>query len=364
MSQHGHGRLWALLLLCLVSSGCGLTVPDIKEAWDQDIPGDPDIRKDKPPISGTTQIEFEIRRKIYCELRDAVQDVNQYYYWSSETPTSPKTKHVMIPNDWVAQLSLSLEVDESSALNPGITYNQVMANAIKTFGVGNTVTSAQSFNLGFGATLSSTATRTDKFDPVYSVAFLMRPKQSYDMCQPQNDLFNLIGVTPASSSPFLIESDLGIDKWLMGAIFVERNLPSQPPVVKQQKKPKPGEKGTGAGGAKGGGAGAGVGMAGGAGAGDKGGSGGSLGPFAVSTELKFVILSSGNVNPSWKLVQVSENTGSSPLFGVNRTRTHDLIISVGPDQSSAQSAALPLTIGNAVSNGVRSGVTSGAISGF
>jgi len=53
----------------------------------------------------------------------------------------------------------------------------------------------------------------------------------------------------------------------------------------------------------------------GGGGGDKTG-GGSLGPYSVSTELKFVIVSSGNVTPTWKLLQVSANT-SGTLFAVN-----------------------------------------------
>src|ERR1700683_4076329 len=231
-----------LLALCLVASvlsGCGLTVPEIKEVWDRDFPGDPDIKKDKPPFSGTAQIEFEIRKKIYCELKDAVQYVNQFTYWSSDTPNGPRTIHRMISDDWVVQLSLSLEVDESSALNPGVTYNEVLANAIKTFGVGNTVTTAQTFNLGFGATLSSTATRTDKFDPVYTIKFLMRPFKSYDICEPENDIFYLNHLVPANSSPFLIVSDLGIKEWLNGAMLVERTLPSQPAEPKAKPKPKP-----------------------------------------------------------------------------------------------------------------------------
>jgi hypothetical protein len=361
MSLNGGSSLGAISLCCLLLSSCGLTVPEVKEAWDQDIPGDPDLSKNKPPISGTAQIEFEIRRKIYCELKNAVHYVNQYTYWSSETPTSPQKKYRMIPDDWVAQLSLSLGVDESSALNPGVTFNEVMANAVKTFGVGNTVTTPQSFNFGLGGTLSSTATRTDKFDPVYSVKFLMRPYYSYDMCLPGNDLFEKIGLTPASSSPLLIQSDLGITKWLMGAMFVERTLPSQPGEQKskgqKQKATKQGSISPQPAAVQGAGDKGGGGDKSGGGGGDKSGGGGGLGPFAVSIEIKFVIISSGSASPTWKLVSLSANTGSSPLFGVNRTRTHDLIISIGPDQSAAQNAALPLTIGNAVSNGVRSGTT-------
>jgi hypothetical protein len=101
---------------------------NIKEAWDSDIPVDP---KDphRAPIPGAGQIEFEIKSKIYCELKKAVQAANYYY-----------VDQYRLPKDWLAQVSLSLEVDESSALNPGVAFNTPMANAISTFGVVTTST--------------------------------------------------------------------------------------------------------------------------------------------------------------------------------------------------------------------------------
>jgi hypothetical protein len=53
---------------------------------------------------------------------------------------------------------------------------------------------------------------------------------------------------------------------------------------------------------------------------------------AISHEVKFEIISNGNVSPQWKLVRVSGNTGSTPLFGVGRDRTQDLLITFGPTQ--------------------------------
>ena len=52
-------------------SGCGLTVPEVGEFWDRDYPGDP--TKGTPTLTATAQIEYEIKQKVYCELRYAVQ---------------------------------------------------------------------------------------------------------------------------------------------------------------------------------------------------------------------------------------------------------------------------------------------------
>ncbi len=332
-----------LLLLC----GCGLHSPEISEMFDG--PGEPETAID-PPYTATAQIEFEIRRKIYCELKDAVRHINKFPLAAGDA-SGPKVPGVMIPNSWIAQISLSLQVDESTALTPGATYNDVLNNAVRTFGVGSPLVVGQAFNLSVGATLSSTATRIDKFDPVYSVEWLMKQPTDASICKDKNDIFN--NAYPRSS-PFLIESELGIDKWLVGAIATENLLPSHPPIkTANAGNNSPGAKGRGSGGTgsgsdKGGGGDRG-------GGGDKSGGGGSLGPYSVSTELKFVIVSGGSVTPTWKLLQVSANT-SGTLFAVNRTRTHDLIITVGPPSGDTTNANFALQVQSAVTNGVRSGL--------
>lgn len=321
----GIARSLAIILALWGLAGCGLTIPNIKEVWDADYPGDPKTLI--PAISGAAQIEFEIKKQIYCELRAAVYAVSHYTVTESETlGGKPVNQKPFIPPEWIAQVVLNLQVDESVSLNPGLSLNQVMANAVKAFGVGNTVTTPQSFSLGFGATLSSTATRIDKFNPQYSIAFLAKPETEYGVCKPENDPFKKQGWATPSSSPFLIESDLGIKDWLVGAMVVNNFLPSDltpsTPVHACASKCR----------ARGG-------STGGDGAGSSGGGAASKAD-TVSYEIKFFIVSSGNVTPTWKLIPVSANTGSSPFFGVGRTRTHDLIITIGPDTTVTSNANL------------------------
>jgi hypothetical protein len=153
-------------------SGCGLTVPQVGEFWDRDYPGDPDPAKGNSKITSTAQIEYEIKQQVYCELRYAVEQVEAI----------PTANGPLIPNGWGVQLQLSLEVDESVALNPSISFTRYLENVMKIFGVfsstktTNSVTIAQTFSLGFGGTLSSEALRTDKFNTFYSVKNLMRPQ--------------------------------------------------------------------------------------------------------------------------------------------------------------------------------------------
>lgn len=317
------GHLFTMSLTCCALFGCGLAVPDIKEVWDADRSAD----ADSPRIPGTAQIEFEIKKHVFCELEKAVKYVNTFPVTESPSPT--KLKRVAsgpIPLDWIAQVSLSLEVDKSSALNPGLTLSTTLPNAVKTFGVGNTVTTPQSRSLGFGATLSSTATRIDKFDPSWSIKYLMKPDGPGSVCHDENDPFIQKGWIPNSSSPLIIESELGLQDWLFGAMFTDYFIGSEGVSTGGNGKGS-GSKGSGA---------------------NSG--GGGTKPDTVSIEIKFVIVSSGNVTPTWKLLRYSANT-SGTFFAAGRTRTHDLIITIGPNDQATLYSHLASQIGQAVSAG-------------
>jgi hypothetical protein len=307
----------SLASCCLV--GCGLAVPDIKEAWDADKPKDEHTQE----IPAAGQIELQVKWRVFCELEHAVQYVNKNYPVSKgPTPDSlkPYAKNP-IPPDWLAQVSLSFQVDESSSLSPGAILTTTLPNAVQTFGPGNTITTSQSRGVGFGGTLSSTATRIDKFNPSYTIRYLMTRESKNSMCRPGYDPFAELGF--AKSSPFILEGDLGIKKWLESAVIADVLIASEP-------GPAPKSGGGG------------------------GGGGGGLKTDAYSYEIKFIIVTSGNVTPTWKLVQVSANTAGT-FFSTGRTRTHDLIITIGPNDNQSLNAHLAAEIGQAVSgaNGVR-----------
>jgi uncharacterized membrane protein YgcG len=339
MHRRGARALIVVVGVCLLT-GCGLTIPDIKEVWDADKPAD--VAPVTPvKITGTTQIEFEIKKQVYCQLKAAVQAVNLIPLKSGPPGgTLTVSQSGLLPLDWGAQVSLSLQVDETSGLTPGVAFNQVLPNGLKVFGPGTTgtVSTAQSFNLGLGGTLSSTATRVDKYDPYWSVAFLMIPNTPRSICVPGNDFLMDRGWIADSSSPFILEGDLGITEWLVGAMQVNDILPSV-------GAPSGGGK-------KGGGGGGGS-----SSSSSSGGGGGGAQPDTVSYEIKFVIVSSGTITPTWKLMRVTANT-SGTLFNAGRTRTHDLIITIGPGSGSqaqaAQQTHLASQIGNAVANATRS----------
>jgi hypothetical protein len=315
-----HFELFAIAIVSSVLAGCGWTAPNIAETWDRDIP------ENKfgvsPKVTATAQIEYEIEERILCDLQRAVQKANKYLFERGPSPQKLKVvRRGLFPANWAAQVALSLEVDETSGLNPGVAVNQVLPNAVHVFGPGTsgTVTTPQSFSLGLGGTISSTSTRIDKFNPYWSIKDLMAPIKPDSSCYPEKDIFRKppVSTEPARSSP-LIVSELGIEDWLVGAMFVDQIIPSSP-------QPK-----------------------------GSGSQGGGQKPESISIEIKFVIVTSGNITPTWKLVNVSANTGNTPLLNLGRTRTHDLIITIGPNNQQTNNSHLASQIGNAVSSGNRS----------
>jgi hypothetical protein len=265
-------------------------------------------------------------------------------------------------------MQLSLQVDESIALNPGLSFTQLYPNIVKVFGVGNSVTTAQSFTFGMGASLSSESIRIDKFNTYYSIKDLALRKSQ--ICEndgkpdPGKDLFHNLNWTPATSSPFLIESDLGIKDWLIGAMYFDTLLPSsssqpQPSAASNGKfegtfkgkldGPLKGQaEGTFSGKTSSGGGSSGGARGGGGGAAGGGGGAAGFAQDSVSREIKFIIVSSGNLQPTWKLVQVAANTGNAPFFSTGRTRTHDLIITIGPPTTRTANDFLASQIGQAI----------------
>jgi hypothetical protein len=371
-SERSRLRTAVLASFSLVAScglaGCGTTVPNIKEVWDRDYPGDP--RDSKPtPISGTAQIEYEIKQQIFCDLRKAVHKVNTYTFREGE-PGKLKDTGQILPDEWGASISLLLQVDETSGFNPGVGLITPQPTAITTFPGLTAVTSPQSFSLGLGGTLSSTATRIDKFNPYYTIKYLMLTHnepyyacnyRNYPTADPVANELGKAGLTPAKSSPLITEDDdgLGISEWLEGAMFTNKLIHSvtaaSPKVTRaeldrQRRELKSqgyhdgevsqilaSKASTSTGSASG---------------------GNNPKPDTVSIEIKFIIVSNGNVTPTWKLVRVSANTGSTPLVNLGRTRTHNLVITIGPATQATQNTFLALENGQTIGANQRSNVAS------
>jgi hypothetical protein len=134
------------------------------------------------------------------------------------------------------------------------------------------------FNLAAGGTLSSDASRLDTLNSYYLVSDLNKRRCPVEI----------------RGGPFILESDLKLKEWLYdvvlangsGNVHFERDV--------------------------------------------------NNGPFkenVISHEVKFDIVSSGNLTPTWKLTRVQVNpTGN--LLTLSRERIQDLIITIGPADST------------------------------
>jgi hypothetical protein len=180
---------------------------------------------------------------------------------------------------------------------------------------GTPTTPSSIFSLNLGATLSSEAQRIEKLNSFFLVSDLIKNPCSAD---------------ERNHGPFILENNLKLEEWLDDVI--------QAGVTGFNKFPTDAN--------------------------------GPLKSNVLSHEVKFDIISSGNLTPGWKLKQSTINQ-SGNFFTASRDRTQDLVITFGPAMTTstkdkngktvkliapspvAADALLASEIGVAVSNGVR-----------
>jgi hypothetical protein len=277
-------------------AGCGTHVPDIQEFWGT-------------PQDATFMVN-KVSAQVVCELRRAVQRVvlsePVEFVQRPGDPPPPKRRDLRwFVNTWAVQVTLNYVIIENSALTPGVSLNTVYRSAITTFPGAASVTTPQSFALGLGGTASSAATRTDKLNMFFTVRELLYGTDSISKsCIPNK---------PANADLF-IQSDLKIYDWLSAAL-----LPYDISIINYANN--------------------------------------STAQNAITHDVKFEIVSSGNINPQWKLVQISANTSPALLAG-GRDRTQELIITFGPTQKgmlagAASNSHQATEIGSAVSQAIQ-----------
>ena len=160
------------------------------------------------------------------------------------------------------------------------------------------------FTLGGGLTQSADATRTDKLSFYYKVSDLL----AQDTCT--------AGIQEGNDRSLLVQSDLRLSEWLQDYLTPVKLGEGQEPSLKA----------------------------------------GILKSNVISHDVKFEVLSSGNITPAWKLTNATvDQTGS--LFSASRDRTHDLLITLGPgDDTGLSGAASNADISQQISNGIITGL--------
>jgi len=213
-----------------------------------------------------------IAGSIHCEIRRSVFNVinsNRAAYWGAvRRGERPPPPEAEWLEDWGAQIQIQLTVDELGALGPSGSYSPIKI-----------------FFLNLGANVSSEAQRIDTLNYYYTVPDILNagPCDNATIAQLPNH--------PVGS--LLIQSDLKVEEWLesvvasraTGDISIANEIPGNTPVTAKN---------------------------------------------ALSHEVKFVVITNGNITPIWVLKRATINpTGS--LLTASRTRTHDLQITFGPN---------------------------------
>jgi hypothetical protein len=179
-------------------------------------------------------------------------------------------------------VAFTLQADEKSALTPGVTYKSFLPNS-------------QTFSTGLGSQFSSENIQYHKYNFYYSAKDLAEPMIG-STCDPD---FSLGPRT--TSSPFVDASNLGIREWLVDAVqVIDFHRSSR--VAADGEGPPLAVAGTSS--------------------------------DSSQYDNKFVILTDASVTATWSLVRLS--TPSTPLFDTQRTRTHELLMTLAPGSTSFQ----------------------------
>jgi hypothetical protein len=311
--------LFALLGIASIICGCGTYVPALQEFYD--------------PQDTQTMVDAVVS-DVQCEVQSGIQflilDDLDAARVSRALGKDQKPSLAWL-RSWGAQITLTLTIDEKSSINPGLSLTKILPNAINSFSNG-AVTTGQNFSLGIGATGSADGTRKEtlswlidfkKFtdDRSLAVAKIERDR----LYQAARESGSSTISSPCSNrNGILIQSDLKLREWLYAVML--------PAFVRDGIHPDYADSLTA--------------------------EAALTKKDVISHEITFVVLYGGNVTPAWKLVNVSTNQGSQLLFSAQRTRTQDLLITMGPAaggalSQAAQNTTLASQIGLAVGNALR-----------
>lgn len=257
-------RLFGLALLTALTA-CGTHVPQINEAWE---PTDVDDR-----------LVYRIVKSVRCELVTAALEMHRATFIKNQKVAR------YLPDDWGAQLTLTLTADETGALHPSGSYNRNISAARDPLAPGGSV--AQSLSLPFTTELSSQASRTDTYYSFYTVPELVRNRALPTVCAEFNPATQRVDLPlDRTGSSYLLSGQLGIRDWMYKALKLAEIPSSETPSSEKLK--------------------------------------------VLQYHIKFVVMTSATANPLWKLAPVTTGVGGQPLISTNRTRTHDLLLTIGP----------------------------------
>ncbi|TBF35266.1 hypothetical protein ELG88_08580 [Rhizobium leguminosarum] len=299
----------AALLLELPITGCGTYVPDLKEFYEKE---------------NTTRLKVgNFVSHVQCEIMYAVQSEMIDDIFAAENSVA-KAKEMKLPHlaegrrlgwldTYAAQMTMNLTVEETGGINAGVSFNRPYSNAITNVDpVKDTfVSTSQVANLGLAAAYTTKATRKETLSLFIPFKSFTTPEAIAAERAARDRKQGL----DCNQDGAFIEGDLKLKDWLDGALLpaygdsrYAARLQAMGEITKKD---------------------------------------------AIQHEVTFVITSGASVTPSWKLVRISGNQGSTPFLNGQRVRTQGVIITLGKDTKGelpaiAQNVLLAAQIRNAM----------------
>ena len=186
-------------------------------------------------------------------------------------------------SNWGAAVQLTLTVEESGGVAPGVSVSNPIGPVIRNFSSGDVIVS-RSFAFGLGLSAMATSTRKVVINLIYPITSLQLP--------PPTSTEVLTAEICATATPrgyIVTHNNLRIAETLSAGLLAfqvegpDALLPN-----------------------------------------------GSGGTQALQHQVTFRIESAGGVTPIWTLARVTASTPGRELVGISRNRTQDLIITFGP----------------------------------
>jgi hypothetical protein len=251
-------------------SGCGTYVPDYQEFW---------------ATSGDAQDKVQmVMSQTKCELIRAIRYIIRSDIDLANEGLNGGQRRLKWLEKWGADLTFVFTIEEKSTLTPNLALNKLLPNVVTTFPGAGTTTTPQTYSTTIGALVSSDGFRQQKFHAFYKFSELIGPDRDLPT---KKVISSSPCLTKNTNGSLFLESDLKILDWLVTLEKLQLNENADFSLPNSFAK-----------------------------------------AGALSDEVKFEIVSSGNVTPMWKLALVSANTATTFYTG-SRDRTQDLIITIG-----------------------------------
>lgn len=247
-------------------AGCGLQVPDMGAFGET-------------PLEEAFT-EMDLVNHIKCEIHLGVRDALNV--WKKGGPAGGNGVDWL--KAWDAKVNLSLTVDDTTSVNPGVSLTRPMNNVISHFVDGGDVTSPQSFAMGLGLQASAQSTRIEILAFTFHVADLLK----YDPLRDDETSCNGHGRVSVLGT-------LKINEFIVS----KSGMAASPDTVPNN---------------------------------------GVISPFtAFNDEVTFIVTFGGDATPQWTLVRVTANS-TSPFLNAVRKRTQDVTVTMGPRGSNEVAA--------------------------